>query len=173
MDNYVLKKIINDQKGGTAVMMTIMILSSTLFLVLATGSIVQNGLKASKAQLHSAKAYYAAESGAERILWEARKNNTFVTDPLLSNPCQDGEFFCYDAPIGDEPYGDITSCNITCGAGELSQQFFSINSSNNVYYELRYETNIVASTTEITSTGTYIDPKNKDAFLSRVVKIYY
>jgi len=67
MNNYFLK-ILKNQRGGTALMMTMMILSSVLFIVLATSDVVRNGMIASKSQVHSAKAYFAAESGAERIL---------------------------------------------------------------------------------------------------------
>lgn len=157
-----LKHYFKNQRGGTALLLTLMVMGSVLFVVLAVSDVVRNGLIASQSQVHSTKAYFAAESGAERILWEIRKNRLFVT---IS--CNDDDFFCYNNP----GYGNIVNCNGTCPAGEEVQQYFSIDPPNNVFYKIKY--NYDGINTEITSTGSYIDPKNKSTSLNRVIKVYY
>ena len=51
-------------------MLTVLILSSTLGATLAVSEIVRNGLLMGSTQYHSTQAYFAAEAGAEKILWE-------------------------------------------------------------------------------------------------------
>lgn len=54
--------------------MTLLILTSILVVALGAASLVFSGIKMSGTQAVSTKAYFAAEAGAERILWEVRKN---------------------------------------------------------------------------------------------------
>ncbi len=61
-------------KKGTALLMTILILNSVLIVALAASRIVIVGVKMSGTQERSTKAYFAAEAGGERALWEWRKN---------------------------------------------------------------------------------------------------
>lgn len=57
-------------------MFLVLVMMSSFFLITLTVSdIIRNGLKTSGSQLDSTKAYYAAEAGAERIIWEIRKND--------------------------------------------------------------------------------------------------
>lgn len=61
-------------KNGTALLMTILILNSIMITALAASRIVVVGIKMSGVQEKSTKAYFAAESGGERALWEWRNN---------------------------------------------------------------------------------------------------
>ena len=61
-------------KNGTALMMALLILTSILTVSLGAADLVMSGLKMSGTQARSAIAYFAAEAGAESILWEIRKN---------------------------------------------------------------------------------------------------
>lgn len=61
-------------KKGTALFMALMILSGVLIVSLGAASLIMSGIKQGKTQADSTKAYFAAEAGAERILWEIRKN---------------------------------------------------------------------------------------------------
>lgn len=73
--NYELRiKNIKKNKKGTALFMTLMILSSVLIISLGAASLIISGLKQGRTQTHSTRAYFAAEAGAERVLWEIRKN---------------------------------------------------------------------------------------------------
>jgi hypothetical protein len=75
MKKYFLKNM----KGSTVLLMTMIVLGCALMVVLPASEIVRNGIMASKNQFDSTKAYFAAEAGAERILWEIR-NNYCVTN---------------------------------------------------------------------------------------------
>jgi hypothetical protein len=61
-------------KEGSALLMTILILNSIILVVLATASVVVSGVKMSGTQTRSVKAYFAAEAGAEQLLWQYRKS---------------------------------------------------------------------------------------------------
>jgi hypothetical protein len=64
------KKIKN--KKGNALLMSIFILSGVLVVSLGAADLVVPGIKMGRTQQSSAKAYFAAESGIERILLETR-----------------------------------------------------------------------------------------------------
>ncbi len=55
-------------------MMTLLVLSSILIVTLAAAQIISSGIVMSRTQERSTKAFFAAEAGAERSLWEVRKN---------------------------------------------------------------------------------------------------
>ncbi len=79
---------LNNQKGSI-VLITILILSIVIVMVLGSADLVKQGIRANRNQEYSATAYFAAETGAERTLWENRKNGfefagcvPYSTDPL-------------------------------------------------------------------------------------------
>ncbi len=53
--------------------MTILILNSIVLISLAAANLIVSGVKMSGTQARSTKAYFAAEAGAEQLLWEYRK----------------------------------------------------------------------------------------------------
>jgi hypothetical protein len=61
------------QRKGTALLMTILILNSIVLISLAAAKLVVSGVKMSGIQAKSTKAYFAAEAGAEQLLWSYRK----------------------------------------------------------------------------------------------------
>ena len=65
----------NNNKG-TALLMTILILNVVVLVSLAAAGLVNSGVKMGGTQAKSTKAYFAAEAGAERALWEWRKNQS-------------------------------------------------------------------------------------------------
>lgn len=66
------KKLISSR--GTALLMTILILNTIVVVSLAAAKLVTSGVRMSGTQAKSTRAYFVAESGAERILWEWRNN---------------------------------------------------------------------------------------------------
>jgi Tfp pilus assembly protein PilX len=60
-------------KKGTALLMTILILNSILMISLAASKLIFSGVRMSGTEAKSTKAYFAAEAGAEKILWEFRQ----------------------------------------------------------------------------------------------------
>ncbi|MEK7097411.1 MAG: hypothetical protein AAB906_01020 [Patescibacteria group bacterium] len=69
-----IRKIIEDKKG-TALFMTLMVLTGALTVALGAANLVTPGIIMSRTQTQSTKAFFTAESGAERALWLLRKNS--------------------------------------------------------------------------------------------------
>ena len=84
-------------KKGTALFMALLILTGMLVVVLAAADVITRGIKMSRTQARSTKSYFAAEAGAERILWEVRKNN------FNSSLCNDNDYinFSVDPAVCD------------------------------------------------------------------------
>jgi len=61
-------------RPGSALAMTMFILSGMLIVAFSGAYVVMVGLKSAGTQGNSLKAYFAAESGAEKVLWELRQN---------------------------------------------------------------------------------------------------
>jgi len=78
MNKYLLK--IKKDQSGTALLMTLLILNAVIIISLASAGLISSGIKMSSSQAKSSKAYFAAESGAEEILWQWRKNNWAFPD---------------------------------------------------------------------------------------------
>ncbi len=85
MNNVILKN-----NNGTILIMTILILTSILVVTLAAADLIVSGIKMSRTQERSTKAYFAAEAGAERVLWEARNNN------FDSTSCNQDDYINFD-----------------------------------------------------------------------------
>jgi hypothetical protein len=127
--------IINNR--GTALFLALMILTGVLIVSLGAASLISSGLKQSRTQTHSTKAYFAAEAGAERVLWEIRKNK------LDLNLC-----------TADTDY--ITFDPTTCGVEDPDPL------TNEATYSVFYKTKGSASTATTTeSMGDYSDVKRK------------
>jgi len=56
-------------------LLTMFILAGMLIVAMSGSYIILLGIKASGIQAQSIKAYFAAESGAEELLWELRQNS--------------------------------------------------------------------------------------------------
>jgi len=69
-----LKQKSTNQRGMAIVIMMIGISGTIMAIGLLMSVVTVNRIKAGTLQLNSTKAYFAAEAGAERILWELRKN---------------------------------------------------------------------------------------------------
>lgn len=79
------KKIIfNKKQRASAIMLVMFILSGVMIIVFSSSSVVLSGLKMGKIQSESTIAYFAAESGAEILLYEFRKDN--LMDKLGTPP---------------------------------------------------------------------------------------
>ena len=92
----------SNQKGATIIMITILVMTSILAVGLSLSNIVVNGLKVSRTQANATQAYFAAEAGAERILWEIRKDSF---DPWDSGCNNTNNYInpSFDACVGTVP----------------------------------------------------------------------
>lgn len=140
------------QKGATAIFLTLIILMAMLFVALTASDIIQNGIQMNGAHLNSAKAYYAAESGTERILWEIRKsgppalNPTTATSPAWTS----GSCIRFTG-------ANIHGCTLNCITGFPHQNQLTQELSNESTYKIMYEYDNVNNTATFTTTGNYLD----------------
>ena len=110
-------------KKGTALFMALMILSGVLIISLGAASLMMSGLKQGRTQAYSTKAYYVAEAGAERVLWEIRKNGFNV------GACSVGQYVNFD-DINDPP-NYSAFCDGTYSVNlSNSSKYFSIYKGN-------------------------------------------
>jgi len=62
------------------VLLTLLILSSILVVTLGAADLVAAGIKMNRQTGYSGLAFFAAEAGLERTLWEIRQNNYSLPD---------------------------------------------------------------------------------------------
>lgn len=86
MGNYI-KQL--KEGNGTALLMTLLILTSILVVVLGAANIIVPGIKMSRTQAQSTKAFFASEAGIEKALWELRKNDYLVPEVDVENVFSD------------------------------------------------------------------------------------
>ena len=67
-------KIIGGARNGSALVLTMFILTGMLIVAMSSSYIILFGIRAGSVQSQSTKAYYTAEAGAENLLWEMRHN---------------------------------------------------------------------------------------------------
>jgi hypothetical protein len=67
-------KKINTKLNGSAIMLVLFILVGVMIVVFGGASVIISGLKMGTLQSYSTKAYFAAESGTERLLYGFRKS---------------------------------------------------------------------------------------------------
>ncbi len=107
---YKINFIIHNQQGAAAILLTLLILSTMLFVALTASSIIQNGLQMSRAHINSTKAYYGAEAGVERMLWEIRKNgHDPISDLWVNDNCV---HFTISGDIHSSPTALCSSSNV-------------------------------------------------------------
>ncbi len=70
---------------GQILLMTLLILTSMMVTALAAVDFIVPGIKMSRTQAYSNIAYFAAEAGSERILWEVYKNNYALANTNQNN----------------------------------------------------------------------------------------
>jgi len=156
-----VKFFIKNQSGITTLLMLVLMLASILAVTLSASEIIRNGLKMSNLQYNATKAYFAAEAGAERILYELRKpryNISLCADPscvtfdnsnaLISNIIAPGN-------------------NIICNSCDDSDEIQIF--PNKTEYYLEYSQD--GAETVIKSVGTYNDISGED--LKRIVELRY
>lgn len=93
-------------KRGSALILTIFIMSGMLLAAMGGAYLVILGIRASGIQAKSTKAYFTAEAGAERLLWEVNFNNWIYTgtssEPIYDDYMTDSES-AYKVYIKDFP----------------------------------------------------------------------
>lgn len=116
-----------DNRGSTVVLLSVLVLATVLTIVLASSEVLSNGLQEDKLQLDSTKAYFAAEAGAERLLYQVR-------NALLS--CNDDECVNFST----------NTCDGACDDADKIQILLTNSRTYKVRYNLDGFTNIFTST---------------------------
>lgn len=99
------------QEKGSALLLTLLILSSIFLVVFISADLVTSGIKMSRTQMHSSRAYFAAESGAERVTWEFSKNS------FDTATCDTGECIKFSAyPLVCQECDNDTKVSLTNGS---------------------------------------------------------
>ncbi len=69
---------------GSAMILTMFLLAGILIVAMSGSYVVLVGITAGGIQAQSTKAYFAAESGAEFIIWDVRKNGNIHGPEVMS-----------------------------------------------------------------------------------------
>ena len=154
-------RILKNNNGSTLILMTVIIIAATLTVTLTVADIVRNGLIMDRTQLESTKAFFAAEAGAEKVLYEFRYNIEF---PPGVGGCQVPsnatllKYICFDA-LTDGAISDCVDAYSTCisGGNEDHQEM----PGNSAVYQLKYQwdDNGTKAYTTLSSTGVLGDVK--------------
>jgi Tfp pilus assembly protein PilX len=92
-----------NNQGSTVLLLSLLMVFSMLVVTMTASVLVQNGLKMGRTQEHSTQAYFAAEAGAEQLLWE-----WFMQSYDPSATCIVGGCIVFDAGC------NFTSCDNDC-----------------------------------------------------------
>lgn len=76
-----IKLILIKNKSGSALLLTMFIMAGMLIVAMSGASLVFSGIKAGGIQAQSTRAYFAAEAGSEKFLWELRQNGYYYGTP--------------------------------------------------------------------------------------------
>ena len=79
-----LKTFRTGDRAGSALILTMFILAGMMVVAFSGAYIVLLGVKAADVQAQSGKAYFVAEAGDERLLWELRQNGWIYSTPSAS-----------------------------------------------------------------------------------------
>lgn len=119
---------------GTALFMTLIVLTSALTVALGVASLITPGILMGRTQTNSTKAFFAAESGAERALWAIRRGG------FDASACGAGDCM------------DLNSLNCAPCAG------LTYSLSNNAFYQVEYD---ASAGVVLNSDGDYVDTKRR------------
>ena len=104
-----MSSLISKQRGdksGDALLLTMFILAGMIIVAMSGSYLVLLGIRAGGIQSQSLKAYFAAEAGSERFLWELRKNGYAYgsPDPNTVIFCDANETGCSNILSGGGTY---------------------------------------------------------------------
>jgi len=111
------KLAIIKRKKGSALILTMFIMSGMLIVAMGGAYVVWLGIKAGGIQAQSTKAYYAAEAGAERLLYELNYGSYVYGAPSLASIFSDtlnsgavyDDYFISAPPLVFQAIGDYQS----------------------------------------------------------------
>ena len=108
---------------GSILLVTVLVLSSILMISLSASSLAMQSILMNRNQEWSTGAYFAAEAGAEKIIYETWKNNVVLLG--LGSCSGDGSCISF---VGDN-LNDCTGCD------DNSTKYTLFNNS---YFQIKY-----------------------------------
>jgi Tfp pilus assembly protein PilX len=133
-----MKRIRNNQRGATAMFLTVLVLSAVTTITFAGSQIILTNLRVSRERYDSTRAYYAAESGAERVIWEIRNGNLTPLDDCTAVPPA-RSYFCYlsngQLSVGNECKPKTNGCD----PGDTEIYTIDYGSTDAYYFTEYYE----------------------------------
>jgi hypothetical protein len=117
MKEYIVKTMKRDKNKSpfnlraSTIMLVLFILTGVMIVVFGGASVIISGLKMGTLQSHSTKAYFAAESGTERLLYEFRSSMDFWEKIKEEGPPQENLFGTTTLAIGAEYIVNYNSYN--------------------------------------------------------------
>jgi len=154
-----LHSIRKNKQGSTALLMTMLILFAIFTVTLAVSDVILNNLKVGRGQADSTKAFFAAEAGAERILYEIRKRGIYPGEGDADDFCNAPQAkFCF---IPNN--GPLDSCTAGCSLSGIPSTVATTTLSNGAEYYILFKYVEVAgnSTTTLSSYGQYKEMRRK------------
>jgi hypothetical protein len=146
--NKILVKLKEDRSGSSAILITMLILSAILIAAFGTSNILTKGIVMGRSQVDSTKAFFAAEGGAERVIWSVRKHGLSCS---TAGDIEDWEV-CF---------ASNNLCQVTC---TTNIQTFSNGAEYSLFYD--FEQTGGDSTTTLRSIGVYDQ-------ITRVIELQY
>ncbi len=70
----IIKKINKKNKRGSALLLSLLLITSIIVIAMGGSSLALSGIRMAGVQSQSVKAYFAAEAGAEELLYKVRKS---------------------------------------------------------------------------------------------------
>jgi len=152
-----IRKLKTDQ-SGTIVLITFLVLISILTVGIGVSNLVLVNLKLGGTQARATKAFFAAEAGSEKVLWEIRKEGMrpgeygYDCDP-------DGTDLCYDE-TAPPPQMRVMGCVVCNNCDDCSGHPTTVTLNNDASFRIQYEyddTHPLFATTTLTAFGSFGD----------------
>lgn len=91
MYKKIIKKVKKKQKGS-ALLLSLLLLTSIIVIAMGGSSLALSGIRMAGVQSQSVKAYFAAEAGAEELLYKVRKTQEIdLSEDAGTTVINDGE----------------------------------------------------------------------------------
>lgn len=92
-----VKKLLKNKKGS-ALLLTLLVITSIIVIAMGGSTLALSGIKMAGVQSQSVKAYFAAEAGAEELLYKTRKEQSIdlsasLNEIVIDSSLPDGTFY--------------------------------------------------------------------------------
>ena len=129
-NSLILRKLRLEQ--GSAIFLTVMMLASIITVVLLSATLVVGGIRKTRSQEYSATAYFAAETGAERVFYLIRKKYFYLLR-ADDSPCIAGDYIFFNPAFVSPTQGAVGAYCGICASNPCVDPLVMIDLQNGVY----------------------------------------